>query len=111
MGLHGPLHRQLYLCLCGQFTEGVQSVYPEPDYIHYTVIRVSVGLRRAFEICLNLFKSSAYSHNQFLSGVNWGGLHDTLHIGPKKKSRASRVIALATQIKDVHSRWMIVSSC
>jgi hypothetical protein len=34
---------------------------------------------------LNLFKSSLYSHNQFLSGVNWGGVHDTLHMPPKKK--------------------------
>jgi hypothetical protein len=37
--------------LCGQFTEGVQSVYPVPDYIHYTVIAVIVGLCRTFEVC------------------------------------------------------------
>jgi hypothetical protein len=37
---------------------------------------------------LNLFKNSnVYSHNQFLSGVNWVGVHDTLHMPPKKKSR------------------------
>jgi hypothetical protein len=68
--------------LGGQFTEGIQNVYPEPDYIHYTVIGVTVGLS-----VLNLFKRSVYSHNQFLSVVNWGGVHDTLHMPPEKKSR------------------------
>jgi hypothetical protein len=38
--------------LCGQFRESVQSVYPETDYIHYTVIAVTVGLCRTFEVCV-----------------------------------------------------------
>ncbi|KAJ4449822.1 hypothetical protein ANN_01228 [Periplaneta americana] len=32
-------------------TEGVQSVYSEPDYIHYTVVAVIVGFCRTFQVC------------------------------------------------------------
>jgi hypothetical protein len=37
---------------------------------------------------LNLFKSCVYSYSHFLCGVNWVGVHDTLHMPPRnKKSR------------------------
>jgi hypothetical protein len=41
-----------FKCLSGQLTECVQSVYPEPDYIHYTVTAVILELCRTFEVCV-----------------------------------------------------------
>jgi hypothetical protein len=86
---HLQLWNQLFIYffkyICGQITVGVQSVYPEPDHIHYTVIAVTLRLCRTFVVYVEfVHKQRVYSHNQFLYDVNWCDVHDTLHIPPKK---------------------------
>jgi hypothetical protein len=91
--LRNDLCIYLFKYVCRQFTESVQSVYPEPDYIHYAVIAVIVGLCRKFGVCVGFVQNRrVYSHSQFLSGVNWGSVCISLQMPPKKKkSRGVRL--------------------
>lgn len=70
--------------LCGQFT-GVQSMYPEPDYIHYTIIAVIIGLCRTLEVCIEFVQKQPVFTQSVLHWcqLGWYTLHSS-H-APKQK--------------------------
>jgi hypothetical protein len=91
--------------LCGQFTEGVQSVYPEPDYNHCTVTGVTVGLCRTLEICVQFVqKQHVFARVPLWCQLGLRTRHSSHAPKGDNLGALSRAIALATQIKDVHSQ-------